>query len=582
MTAHATDTGASTGSTPVIAMPIRLERLAEHPLNPRGAGGWGSVGELAASIRELGVLEPLLVMEARTVTAAWLGLDPEARERLGAEDVAAFTQLPADGWVLLAGHRRAAAAREAGLTHVPVVVMYELAADPAGQVAAMAGENIAREDLGPLDEARSFAALAGAGWSQRRIAAAAGCSAGHVAKRTSLLRLPREIRQELVNGRLSVSEALEFAGLAGQDPDLALQAWKTWRRGQTWQADTAAKSVAWTRKLVADRAACAAALAQLAQDGIEVVDPARKWPRAWWQQRLGQDREVQRARKASQLVAAVEPNGEIVWYTTKPAQSPGSIAADTERRERRERGHAIKGRGLVCHQLAQAGPPAIPTGPARDTADALAQALLRAATSDATQLAGGWLTTRPGDKPAGTGRAWARELLAAGDTADAQKARIHAAWAVSLALDEVSARSTWSTWGAREAAHLGRLQAAGYQPSPWEQERLAAALADQGDDDQGDDQGAAGDPRDGWVLGPSVVDGWSLWQLHSEPDGAPALIEAAGVDIADDDVHAAQQWANEILVFSYGLEVVSWDETAPAAIEEMEFINPVWRPQIAA
>jgi ParB/RepB/Spo0J family partition protein len=608
--APAAPAAASVGSTV-----LPLDRVQAHPLNPRGADGYGALDDLAASITQLGVLEPVLAMPLAAAAAAWSALAPEIRLQLAGGGDNPFPGGPAAAvsgeWVLLAGHRRAAAARLAGLEAVPAVVREDLAADPAAQVAVMAAENIARQDLDPLAEARSFSALAGAGWSQRKIAAAAGCSPGQVAKRVSLLRLPAEVQTKLAAGQIRVSEALEFAGLAGEDVELAGRAWRLWQTKGHYRAETPAGAVAVIRETVTHETRRSAAAIRLQRQGIEVIDPETRWPAGRsWRQRLYADTAVEQARQAGHLVAHIETDGEIRYYTTVPAQDGNGRTQDDQARDRRERGRAIKARALICHQLAHAGPAALMPGPDSQTADVLATALIRGANADAVQLAAAWTTARPGDKPdaaAGTFN-WRADLLDAGDGSSAT--RIRAAYALALAADEVAARWTYSTWGSREVAHLARLQAAGYQPTEWEQERLGAHAAqtahasrplldvlDDLDDDQDSDeaadpaagqaddqdQAAAVAPRDaGWVLGPSVVDGWSLWQLHGEPDGEPVLIEAAGVDINDDDVNGAQQWANEILVYDYGLQIVAWSEANPESIKEMEFNTPVWLPNLAA
>ncbi len=119
---------------------VPLAGLADHPENPRA--GLGDIDELAVSIRAQGLFEPLIVL-----TAA-------AYARVGGQE-----GYPGPGFthVIVMGHRRAAAARAAGLDAVPVIVRDDLARAPA--IAAMIAENRHREDLDPLAEARAMAAL---------------------------------------------------------------------------------------------------------------------------------------------------------------------------------------------------------------------------------------------------------------------------------------------------------------------------------------------------------------------------------------------------------------------------------------
>lgn len=131
-----------------------LASLRPNPLNPRGPVDPATVEELAASIRAQGVLQPLLVTP--------------------------------DG-VIVAGHRRHAAAQLAGLAGVPVVVRAMAEAD---QLSAMLTENIQRQALTPLAEARSYRRLVGE-WqlSVAEVTRRVGVSVGLIRKRLDLFRL---------------------------------------------------------------------------------------------------------------------------------------------------------------------------------------------------------------------------------------------------------------------------------------------------------------------------------------------------------------------------------------------------------
>ena len=120
----------------------------------------------------------------------------------------------------------------------------------------------------------------------------------------------------------------------------------------------------------------------------------------------------------------------------------------------------------------------------------------------------------------------------------------------------------------RQLGVLERLQAAGHEPSDWEVRRLSAARAE-----------LAGEASDGdrWLLTPSAVDGWSLWRVPAEPgepDEPDELVDAAGDDIAEDDVTGAQAWAAAALAAS-GVHVGDWrqDDTVPP-----DMGGPAWSP----
>lgn len=133
----------------------------------------GDVRDLAASITAVGIVEPLLVT-------------------------------PADGkYVIVAGHRRHAAAQKAGLVEVPCTVR-ELT--DAERVEIMLVENLQRSDLSPIEEASGYFRLVEFGLTQRELAGRIGRSARHVTARLALLELPKAAQRELQSGALTVAE----------------------------------------------------------------------------------------------------------------------------------------------------------------------------------------------------------------------------------------------------------------------------------------------------------------------------------------------------------------------------------------
>src|ERR1035437_3802447 len=113
---------------------VPLAQLAESDANPRRITSKAADAELADSVKKMGVLEPLLVRHVQV--EAFGTLHPRLE--------------------LIAGHRRLAAARAAGLTEVPVRVL-ELDDEQALEAAIV--ENLQRQDVHPLDEAEGFARL---------------------------------------------------------------------------------------------------------------------------------------------------------------------------------------------------------------------------------------------------------------------------------------------------------------------------------------------------------------------------------------------------------------------------------------
>ncbi len=144
----------------------RLEWLPAHQLHPDPANprqDLGDLTELAASIVQLGVLEPLIVTAHPTVRGEWQ---------------------------IVAGHRRHAAATLAGVMLVPAVIRVF---DDVERRLAMLVENLHRRDLDPFDEARGYQMLVDLGLSQRDIAERVGCSQPHVSRRLKLRVLRKEI-----------------------------------------------------------------------------------------------------------------------------------------------------------------------------------------------------------------------------------------------------------------------------------------------------------------------------------------------------------------------------------------------------
>jgi ParB family chromosome partitioning protein len=157
---------------------VPLAQLEPHPLNPRTE--IGDVTELARSIREQGLLQPLLV------------------EQVG----------PARYRILI-GHRRHAAAGVAGLTHLPCLVAS--AKERAAAVETMVVENVQRVALTPLEQAQAFDSLRHMGRSVPDIARRTGLSVGTVQARLLLLDLPADAQQLLAAAELSLGDAVTLA-----------------------------------------------------------------------------------------------------------------------------------------------------------------------------------------------------------------------------------------------------------------------------------------------------------------------------------------------------------------------------------
>jgi ParB family transcriptional regulator, chromosome partitioning protein len=172
---------------------LPIEALEPGPFQPRGAMEPGALQELADSIREHGLLQPILV-----------------RPVPGAED----------RFQIIGGERRWRAAQQVPLHEVPVVVR-DL--DDRQAMAAALVENLQRQDLNALEEAEGYRRLLDDfGLTQEALGQSVGKSRSHVANTMRLLGLPDRVRELLRDGALSAGHARAL--LTAPDPvALALQ-----------------------------------------------------------------------------------------------------------------------------------------------------------------------------------------------------------------------------------------------------------------------------------------------------------------------------------------------------------------------
>ena len=181
---------------------VDVDLIVPNPHQPRSVIDESSLTELVESIREHGVLQPLLVS---------LG---------DAQGV----------YQLVAGERRLRAARLAGLSRVPVIVK-EAASRELLELALV--ENLQRQDLNPVEEASAYQRLAEEfGMTQEQIATRMGRSRAAVANSMRLLALSDELKGSLVSGAISEGHARTLLGLE-RDEDRRLAWQQVLERGLT-------------------------------------------------------------------------------------------------------------------------------------------------------------------------------------------------------------------------------------------------------------------------------------------------------------------------------------------------------------
>ena len=169
---------------------IGIDTIERSPFQPRTDFDPEQLRELADSIKQRGVIQPLLVRPLKTVA------------------------LQGDGgrrYELIAGERRWRAAREAGLTTIPAFVR-EASDQEVLEIALI--ENLQREDLNAIEEARAYDQLATQfTLTQEQIAQKVGRSRAAVANSMRLLGLPSEVQSWIADNRLSVGHAKAILGL---------------------------------------------------------------------------------------------------------------------------------------------------------------------------------------------------------------------------------------------------------------------------------------------------------------------------------------------------------------------------------
>jgi len=175
---------------------LPVDAISPNPLQPRQRMASEELKELAASIREHGLIQPLIVSQTS---------DAEVQR-----------------YQLIAGERRLEAAKLAGLAKVPVVIRE---ATPQEMLELALVENIQRADLNPLEQAAAYRHLMDDfGLTQEQAARRVGKSRVAVANSVRLLRLPDEIKSSLAQGQITEGHARAILALA--QPDEQRRIWE--------------------------------------------------------------------------------------------------------------------------------------------------------------------------------------------------------------------------------------------------------------------------------------------------------------------------------------------------------------------
>ena len=170
---------------------ISITDIQKNPYQPRKEFDGEKLHELAQSIKENGVIQPIIVRQS-----------------------------PVIGYEILAGERRYRASLLAGLRSIPAIV--KQLSDQEMMVQSII-ENLQRENLNPIEEARAYESLVEKGFTHAEIADKMGKSRPYISNSIRLLSLPEQILSEVENGKLSQAHARSLVGLNKKQQDYFFQ-----------------------------------------------------------------------------------------------------------------------------------------------------------------------------------------------------------------------------------------------------------------------------------------------------------------------------------------------------------------------
>ena len=169
---------------------LPMDRVHPNPEQPRQTFDEAAMEELAASVRQYGVLQPILVRPA------------------------------GDGYEIVAGERRYRGAKLAGLKEIPAIVRVF---NPLEMAEVAIIENVQREDLNVIEEARAYQVLMDRfGLTQAELSEKVGASRSHIANILRLLALPKKVQESLLQGVLLMGQARPLLALS--TPELVQKA----------------------------------------------------------------------------------------------------------------------------------------------------------------------------------------------------------------------------------------------------------------------------------------------------------------------------------------------------------------------
>ncbi|RYI20607.1 ParB/RepB/Spo0J family partition protein [Dermacoccus sp. 147Ba] len=434
---------------------LRLDEIANNPENPV-ARSEDVLDELANSLKQVGQLQPGLVVSASEYVAA----HPEHAAAIGGKK-----------WVLLAGHRRKAAAEIAGLQEIEVL---ERTSDRMDET--LIHENLHRRALTPIEEASSFQrVMERSNLSQRQMAEHAGVSQTYLARRMLLLKLPEVLQAAIDHGLVATSVGVSLVRDENEDTLNAL--------ATRIEKDDADLSHDWVlpaalreaRAEVREKNAVEEASKKAADEGVTMIaNPAEAFGQnRIYEHQLTTDEEIEEARFRGDLAyvpaTAVHADAPVAVRTSK-AEGDAPTNKETQDEIAWQKKNAATARRAFILKMVERKPST------REIVEILALAMLSGShlgaqvTSSARKIA-----QNVGLKPeADKDREWRMQLLK-----EKPKKREHLAWITAITALEKPMRNPTGPWTEAMVEFMDYLVDHGYEMSDWEKSEMTKAKKEQ-------------------------------------------------------------------------------------------------------
>jgi ParB/RepB/Spo0J family partition protein len=429
---------------------VLLEDLHVVATNPRR--GVGDVRELAASIKAVGIIEPLVVTMTNGV---------------------------------IAGSRRLAAARMAGLLEVPVI---RRDADVRELQELMLIENLQRADLAPLEEAAALQVLVDIGAEQKDIGKRIGRSQSWVSKRLSLLALPEKAQEALYSGGISIHDAEELAKIAST-PKIVDRIVDRIAAGEKITVGAAVGVEQRSEELHAE---LEARKAELEAEGKTVLVEERGAPigglRDLWNTSDQQRHESEPCVAVKLRIGFNHIDEELVCTDPDRHADADDVRQPDRARERAEREAEEKVLELAKQGRLAASQEICRKMPMKQTTELIELAIIAGASDDWNDYTRALAVLElpvPEDgksDPLGLSDNGEEQAILEQHAAHSDKARHHAALALSMA--RIEGLLTWTLWTETLVQrYFALLAIAGYEPSEAERAKLEPPSAEDDDDE---------------------------------------------------------------------------------------------------